>query len=33
MVLSGVKNNNTGPRNEGPGGASLSKNPGVFRQQ
>ena len=29
MILSGVKNNNTGPRNEGSGGASLPKNPGV----
>ena len=29
MILSGVKNNNTGPRNEGSGDRSLSKNPGV----
>lgn len=33
MILSGVKNNNTGPRNEGSRDRSLSKNPGVFRQQ
>lgn len=30
MILSGVKNNNTGPRNEGSGDRSLSKNPGFF---
>ena len=29
MILSGAKNNNTGPRNEGSGDRSLSKNPGV----
>ena len=31
MILSGVKNNNTGPRNEGSGDRSLSKKtPGFF---
>lgn len=30
MILSGVKNNNTGPRNEGSGDRSLSKNPRGF---
>ena len=34
MILSGVKNNNTGPRNEGSGDRSLSKNPrGLYAVQ
>lgn len=30
MILSGVKNNNTDPRNEGSGDRSLSKKPRGF---